>query len=73
MTVIDRITEQWTRIDRLEIVILIGAHSIPVRELQSEYQEFKANNICSKASLQSPVVAQVRGGEGLLGVAVMDV
>ena len=61
MTVIDRITEQWTRIDRLEIVILIGAHSILVRELQSEYQEFKANNICSKASLQSPVVAVARG------------
>ena len=83
MTVIDRITEQWTRIDRLEIVILIGAHSILVRELQSEYQEFKANNICSKASLQSPVVAlqstYSEGGGGVarswggLGVSVMDV
>ena len=41
---------------------MIGAHSILVRELQSEYQEFKANNICSKASLQSPVVAEARGG-----------
>ena len=32
MTVIDRITEQWTRIDRLEIVILIGAPSVLVRQ-----------------------------------------
>ena len=31
LTVIDRITEQWTRIDRLEIVILIGPYSVPVR------------------------------------------
>ena len=46
---------------------MIEAHSILVRELQSEYQEFKANNnICSKASLQSPVVAEARGG-GWLG------
>ena len=70
LTVIDPNREQYSltgdsHFDRSSLHPSQGT-SIRIPRIQT-------HNICSKASLQSPVVAQVKGGEGLLGVAVMDV